>query len=201
MQVFLPAEQIAKRNYPKGRTKTERSGRAETKTEVVQLGKVLIKRVMSEETQIADRVEELLIKPFAGIGLELLDVEYRYEGRWVLRLTIDKEQGINLDDCGEASSLAARILDVEDPVPNEFALEVSSPGVFRPLRVEKHYRQSIGKIARLKLTAEALPENKEGIVRGTIVKAENETVTLDVDGQTVELALIDVASARLDPEL
>ena len=156
---------------------------------------------MSQEIEIAERVEQLLTGPIHGLGITLLDVEYRFEGRWVLRLTIDKEKGVTLDDCGQVSELAGRVLDVEDPVPSEFSLEVTSPGVFRPLRERKHFLQSLGKVARVNLTAEVMPELKARTLRGTIQDVKEEIVALDADGEKYEIPLEAIASAKLDPDL
>ena len=156
---------------------------------------------MSQESEIAIRVEKLLSGPISALGILLLDVDYRFEGRWILRLTIDREQGVTLDDCGNVSELAGRVLDVEDHVPNEFSLEVTSPGVFRPLREEKHYRQSLGKMARINLVAEAFPDLKTRTLRGTIKDVREGIVVLDVANESFELPVVAIASAKLDPDL
>jgi len=167
----------------------------------VQLGNPLQMRVMSQETEIAARVEQLLTEPVAGLGIKLLDVQYRQEGRWILRLVITKDNGISLDDCGAVSELAGRILDVEDPIPTEFALEVSSPGLFRSLREEKHFHQSIGMVAKIKLAAEALPDQKIRALRGTITEVTEDGVALKTNGDTTFVPFGAIASAKLDPDL
>jgi ribosome maturation factor RimP len=81
-------------------------------------------------------------------GFELYDLEYRKEGtRWVLRITVDKEGGITIDDCQHFSSLLSIHLDAENIIEHRYIFEVSSPGIERPLKKEKHYQRSLGKIA------------------------------------------------------
>ncbi|MEE8177522.1 MAG: ribosome maturation factor RimP [Acidobacteriota bacterium] len=156
---------------------------------------------MSQEAEIADRVEALLREPLGGLGYQLLDVEYRFEGRWVLRLLIDREQGIGLDDCGTVSEMASRILDVEDPVPTAFSLEVSSPGLFRPLKLPRHFRQSIGKMVRFSLAPDVMASRKDKVLRCRITDVKEETLLVESEGEILELPLDGIRSARLDPDL
>lgn len=156
---------------------------------------------MARETDIEARVEGLLAAPVAGLGIQLLEVRYLREGRWVLRLVIDREEGIGLDDCGAVSELAGRILEVEDPVPNAFSLEVSSPGVFRPLKTPTHFRQSLGKLAKLTLAAGAVGEEESLSLRGRITEVTEEAITLETEGKTVLVPLEGIRKARLDPDL
>ena len=156
---------------------------------------------MTLESEIAARVEKMLIEPVGAMGIRLLEVDYRFEGRWILRLTIDREQGVTLDDCGDVSELAGRVLDVEDPVPNEFSLEVTSPGMFRALREEKHYRQSIGKLARFNLKADQMLEIKERTLRGTIQQVQDGVLVVESNSEIIQLPVEAIASAKLDPDL
>lgn len=158
---------------------------------------------MAAEKEIAERVERLLAPAVAAQGFRLLEVQYRQEGRWVLRLLIDRASGggVTLDDCSEISELAGRLLDVEDAVPQAYSLEVSSPGVFRPLREAKHFEQSLGLVARLTLAPEVLPGRRQRTVRGVIEAVEGETVRLALEGETLEVPVRSIRSARLDPEL
>jgi ribosome maturation factor RimP len=156
---------------------------------------------MAQEADIEARVEGLLADPVHGLGFQLLEVQFRFESRWVLRLVIDREGGVGLDDCGAVSELAGRILDVEDPIPNAFALEVSSPGVFRPLRTPAHFRQSVGKIARLILAPDALTEVGGRVLRGRIAEVKEETLIIELNEETREVPLSGISRARLDPDL
>jgi ribosome maturation factor RimP len=119
----------------------------------------------------------------------------------VLRLIVDREAGIGLDDLGAVSELAGRILDVEDPILQAYSLEVSSPGLFRPLRERRHFEQSIGKLARLTLASDVLPEIPQRTFRGTLTAVEGETVRIEVNGAVREVPLDGIRAARLDPDL
>ena len=156
---------------------------------------------MSREAEIEEKVEELLRAPVGTLGFQLLDVQYRYEGRWILRLLIDKPEGVGIDDCSTVSELAGRILEVEDPVPSQFSLEVSSPGIFRKLKRPRDYRQAIGKIVRLSLVPDALEEGKNQILRGTVTDATEETLMVESEGNILELPMDSIRKARLDPDL
>jgi ribosome maturation factor RimP len=148
------------------------------------------------------RVERLLEAPIAGLGCRLLEARLRPEGRWVLRLTIDKPEGaLTLDECARVSELAGRILDVEDPIPHAFHLEVSSPGLFRPLKERRHFEQSLGKRIRLTIAHEVLPELKDRTFRAELKAVEGETLRLEKAGETLTVPLQAVKKARLDPDL
>lgn len=140
-------------------------------------------------------------EPVGALGYQLLDVQYRFEGRWILRLLIDKPEGIGIDDCRAVSVLAGHILDVEDPVPSEFSLEVSSPGIFRPLKRPKDYQQAIGKMARFRLAPEAAEGGGKRTLRGTIVEVTESALLVNSEGKSMELPLEGIRSARLDPDL
>lgn len=163
-------------------------------------------RGMGQEAEIAERAERLLTGPLSALGFQLLEVQFRFEGRWVLRLIVDGEQGITLDDCGAVSEMASRILDVEDPVPNAFSLEVSSPGVFRPLREPHHFRQCIGKMVRFNLAPEQTDEGrdvqkKSQMMRCKISDVSAEHLQVELEGKILQLPLERIRSARLDPDL
>ena len=156
---------------------------------------------MGQEAVLAEKVEKLLAEPVAALGIHLLEVQFRFEGRWILRLLIEREGGINLDHCGEVSELAGRILDVEDPIPHEFSLEVSSPGLYRTLKSPKHFHQSIGKIVRITLDADCLEELKDRVLRGEILEAGETTLVLKVKDNGMEIPMDGIINARLDPDL
>jgi ribosome maturation factor RimP len=165
---------------------------------------------MTGEAEVAARVEGLLEGPIADLGYRLLEVQFRHENRWVLRLVVDRkvapgagpgEESVSLDDCGEISELAGRLLDVTDPVTQAYVLEVSSPGMFRPLREQKHFAQSVGKTVRLTLTAEFAPERRNRTVRGMIESVGEASVNLALDQERLTVPIQDIRSARLDPDV
>jgi len=150
---------------------------------------------------VQTRVEALAGPLLEGMGIQLVDVEYRYEGRWVLRLLIDRPEGVTLDDCAATSRAVSGVLDEQDPIPNEYSLEVSSPGLFRPLRTPRHFRQAVGKVAKLTLGPETMPERKSRQMRGTIESADEQGLILNADGERLALRYPEVKRAKLDPDL
>lgn len=157
---------------------------------------------MNDDSATAEQVQALLVQPLAGLGCQLLDVQFRREGKWLLRLVIDRDGGISLEDCAAASELAGRILDVEDTIDQAFQLEVTSPGVFRPLKTLKHFEQSTGKIAKLQLAPEILGERKNRTFRGRIEGIEGEAIIIaEIGGDCRKFPFAALKSARLDPDL
>lgn len=107
-------------------------------------------RVLSIAEQVADLVEPAL----EDMDFELVDVEYlSRHGKWVLRLYIDKEGGVTLDDCARVSREFGDLIDVKDIIIHKYVLEVSSPGLDRPLKKEKDLEHAIGKKIKVKTVA------------------------------------------------
>lgn len=151
---------------------------------------------MSKVTEV---VEELVTPILTENGLELVDIEYAKEGRdWFLRVFIDKDNGIDIEECGIVSERLSEKLDEMDPIPHNYFLEVSSPGAERPLKKEKDYHKAIGKNVFVK-TYE--PIDGEKAFEGTLTKFDGQVVTIDVKvktrTKTVEIPFEKVASARL----
>ncbi|HHH45709.1 MAG TPA: ribosome maturation factor RimP [Thiotrichales bacterium] len=141
-----------------------------------------------------------LLEPAARVaGCELLGVEYHPAGaRSVLRLYIDRPEGVTLDDCEAVSYQVSGILDVEDPIPGHYVLEVSSPGFDRPLFGEQDYERFAGH--RIDVRMQAPVEGRRRF-RGVLHGLENGMIRLSLDdGTMVELPLDDVHRARLVPE-
>jgi len=129
------------------------------------------------------------------VGKELLGIEYISAGNnSVLRLFIDHENGIDVDDCAEVSRQVGAILDVEDPISSEFNLEVSSPGLDRPLFDKPHYEAVIGEIIEVKLS---IPLNGRRKFKGCLVAIENDTLVVTVDSEDYELVLGNIVKANL----
>lgn len=146
-------------------------------------------------------------------GYELVDIRYlREQSGWVVRAFIDHPEGISFSDCERISRELSAVLDVEDPIPQAYNLEVSSPGVDRPLRTAEHFRRFMGHTAKVVLSrardgrkrfkgriAEVAPA--EAPERDGDAAEENATVTIEVeDGQRFALPLADMASAKLVPD-
>ena len=132
------------------------------------------------------------------VGKELLGIEYISAGNHsVLRLFIDHENGIDVDDCAEVSRHVSAILDVEDPISTEYGLEVSSPGMDRPLFDKEHYEAVIGETITVKLS---IPLNGRRKFKGPLVAIENDTLIVAVDGIDYEIVLSNVMKANLVPK-
>ena len=131
------------------------------------------------------------------LGYELVDLEYA-PGRAhaVLRIFIDRPEGVGLDDCERASHELSALLDVEDPVPVAFTLEVSSPGLDRVLRKPAHFQRFIGERIWVELRAA-----REGRRRytGRLDALGDEGIELNVDGAMVKVPFADVSRARVAP--
>lgn len=150
-------------------------------------------------SKVAEIVEEMVIPIVNEIGLELVDVEYVKEGKdWFLRVFIDKETGVDIEDCGIVSEKLSEKLDEVDPIPHYYFLEVSSPGAERPLKKDKDYEKAIGKNVFIK-TYEPIDGEKafEGILTGF----DGETVTVEVKIKTRKKSFVipfaKIANARL----
>lgn len=132
---------------------------------------------------IIEKIEEFANTLLPSMGLELVEVQFRREGHgWVLRLFIDCEQGITVDHCADVSRELSAFLDVEDLIDHQYHLEVSSPGLERPLKTLRDYERFSGRKAKLKLR-----ESVEGqkVIVGVIQQVHAEGVELLQDGDDV----------------
>ena len=153
---------------------------------------------------IIERVEVLILPVLEDLELELVDIEYQREGRgWVLRLYLDKEGGITLDDCAVASREISTLLDVEDVVDTAYNLEVSSPGLDRPLKKLEHFARFKGEPAKIKTLASCDPDSRgqnrktfsgvlQGVRDGKIVLLQS-----DKKGGEVVFGLHEIDKANL----
>ncbi len=139
-----------------------------------------------------------LIEPLLGrLGYELVDLEYS-AGRVnaTVRLFIDKTGGVGLEDCERASREASALLDVEDPIPTAYTLEVSSPGFDRVLRTQAHFGRFVGSRVLVELKA---PRAGRRRYTGTLLSVDEAGFTLEVDKQKVDVPFVELAKARLAP--
>lgn len=153
---------------------------------------------------ICERVRELSQPILESMLLELVEIEYKRTGREaVLRLFIDKQGGVTLDDCADFSRELSLILDIEDFIPCEYSLEVSSPGLDRPLKTAADYDRFCGRLVKVR-TYEPFPDDAgnmrktflgrlEGLTEGAVVLTLRE-------GQTASIPLARVAKANLEFE-
>ena len=131
-------------------------------------------------------------------GLGLVDLEYQRESRgWVLRLYLDREGGVTLDECAEVNREVGAVLEVKDLIPNPYVLEVSSPGLTRPLRKPEDFNKYRNRLVKIKLY-EPLEGRKN--FKGTLLGLEDERVLMEVEGRVYELPLQGIAKANLEIE-
>jgi ribosome maturation factor RimP len=172
---------------------------------------------MSRTNPTLQRVFKLIEPVCFGAGYELVDLRLMMEqGGWVLRACIDlldtnlegaTETGQRIDtgDCERASREISAVLDVEDPIAQAYSLEVSSPGIDRPLRTSKHFERYIGAEVKVAMAVGVMHEghdrrNFRGLVEAVGRQGSDATVTLKVDNKRFELIIDDIDSARLIPD-
>lgn len=139
---------------------------------------------------------ETLVRPvIEGAGLELVEVVFRKEsGRRVLRVVVDREGGIDLDTISELSEKVSRRLDLEDFAPGPYALEVSSPGIERPLRRPREFRRRVGDRVRVRTRTSA--ESGGSTIEGELVFADDEAIVIASSGGERRVDYAEIASAR-----
>lgn len=127
---------------------------------------------------IEQKVEKLIEGKINEIGYELYDVEYVKEGKnYFLRIFIDKDDGIDLNDCEKVNNAITDLLDEANYIKEQYFLEVSSPGIERIIKKDKHLQKSIGKFIDIKLFKKDEKNKKE--YQGVLSKYNNETITID----------------------
>ncbi|MFC1889243.1 ribosome maturation factor RimP [Thermodesulfobacteriota bacterium] len=145
---------------------------------------------------ITASIKELADPVAADEGAEIVAVELLTQhGQWVLRISIEKDGGVTIDDCAAVSRQVARLLEVRDPIPNGYVLEVSSPGLNRPLTSEEDYRRFKGEKARIRLHN---PIDGRRNFRGRIGEVEAGCVDLvDDKGKHAKIPIESVQKANL----
>ena len=151
---------------------------------------------MSKKETYEQKAEEMILPIVEANGFELVDVEYVKEGQnWYLRAYIDKEGGITVDDCEIVSRAFSDKLDENDFIEDAYILEVSSPGLGRPLKKEKDYRRSMGKELEIR-TYRAVDRCRE--FYGVLTAYDDDSVTIEEeDGTLRTFAKTDIALIRL----
>lgn len=148
---------------------------------------------------LRDQLHELLGPVVSERGYELWELEYLPRaGGGLLRLYIDSPQGISVEDCERVSRAVSAALDSADPIPGQYTLEVSSPGLDRVLRTPAHFERFAGERVRVEM---ARPIEGRKRFSGQLVAASGREITLDVDGGRVTLPIGDIHKARLAPQL
>ena len=146
-----------------------------------------------------DELVELLEPAVQALGYELADLEAHLGGsNGVLRLFIDGDAGITLEDCETVSRQISSVLDVADPIAGEFRLEVSSPGLDRRLSKQEHYERYAGSLIRVRL--KRLVQGRRRL-RGLLLSRDSEHVFLRVGDKDISIPLAEIETARLVPDL
>ena len=145
--------------------------------------------------RVEDRVVKLAEPIVAQWGLELVDIQYRKEGpHWYLRVFIDKEGGVGLEDCQRVSEGLGGILDKSDPIPHNYILEVSSPGLERPLKKKKDFIRFQGHEIKVRTYA---PIDGRRNFRGQLQGVMDEFVVMEVDKKSYSIPMEKIAKAQL----
>jgi len=148
---------------------------------------------MRVDTEKLNQIVEPVVQ---GGGYELVDLEWKREGAgWVLRVFIDGPGGVTLEDCSRVSHTLSATLDVSDVIPAAYNLEVSSPGLDRPLKKEADFRRALGQKAKIR-TRHPVGESRRNF-SGKLLSVENGFVKIDVGDQICEVPIADVEKANL----
>jgi len=143
------------------------------------------------------QLNNLLAPVVEGLEYEFVGLEYKpASAQSVLRIFIDHADGINVDDCARVSRQISAVMDVEDPIKGEYTLEVSSPGLDRPLFTVEHYQQFQGEKIKCKLR---MPFNGRRNFTGKLLETSETSIVLNIDNESVELFIDDIEKANLVP--
>ena len=137
-----------------------------------------------------------LIEPLVGrLGYELVELEHTAgRGSAMVRVFVDRPEGVGLEDCERVSREVSALLDVEDPIPIAYRLEVSSPGFDRVLRTQAHFARFVGSRVHVEL---AVPREGRRRYTGQLLSADEAGIALEVDGQRVPVSFAEIGKARL----
>lgn len=150
---------------------------------------------MSKRETYEAKAEELLLPIVEKLGIEIYDLEFVKEGAdYYLRAYIDKPDGVNINDCEAVSRAFSDVLDEADPIEEAYILEVSSPGLGRTLKKDRHLQKSIGEEVEVKLFK---PLEKRKDFAGVLEAFDNETITIREDGEPRVFKRSEVALIRL----
>jgi ribosome maturation factor RimP len=154
------------------------------------------RRSMARREEYEEKTEQLVMPLITENKFELVDVEYVKEaGNWYLRVYIDKEGGITVDDCEIVSRAFSDVLDEKDYIEDTYIFEVSSPGLGRPLKKEKDFKRSLGEEVEIRTYR---PINKQKEFVGLLKEYDTDTVTIEYeDGETQVFQRSDIALIRL----
>lgn len=147
--------------------------------------------------RVTNVLVDLLTPVIEGLGYEFVGLEYLPQGaRSILRVYIDRENGITLDDCERVSHQVSGVLEVEDPIRGQYVLEVSSPGADRPLFTRAHFERFLGERVAVKTN---LPIEGRRKFTGILVSMVDDGLVIEVDGKNVTIGMSQVDKAKLAP--
>lgn len=147
---------------------------------------------------VQNEIEQLLKPTIESMGYQLWGCEYLAQGKHsLLRVYIDKDDGIGIEDCEQVSRQVSALLDVEDPIPGNYSLEVSSPGIPRPMFRNWQYQRYVGQGVHIKLFKPVAGTRKYA---GMIVSADDDTLVLDISGTQQEFLFSNIVKANLTGE-
>lgn len=144
------------------------------------------------------KLTKMLIAPVEDLGFELVGIKFIHARQSTLRVYIDSKNGINIDNCADVSQKVSAVLDVEEPIEIAYNLEVSSPGLDRPMFTAEHYVRSFGKEVRLLLRMSVKNRRKW---QGIIKYVEGAMITVTIDGKDEVFALSNIQKANLIPHI
>ena len=148
---------------------------------------------------LRDQLRELLAPVVAGLGYELWELEYTpRSGSGLLRIYIDSSNGISLDDCERVSRGVSDTLDAADPIPGQYTLEVSSPGLDRVLRTREHFERFAGERVKLEMMQ---PVEGRKRFAGRLLGVGERDITLELENGRISLPIDDIHRARLAPDM
>ncbi|GAC26019.1 ribosome maturation factor RimP [Paraglaciecola mesophila] len=148
-------------------------------------------------SQLEQKLTEMLTAPVEALGFEMVGIEFVRAGKHsTMRVYIDHPDGISVDHCAEVSHQVSAVLDVEDPINTEYNLEVSSPGMERPLFKLQHYIESVGEIVTLRLK---MPMGDRRNFKGKLLSEADGMLTIEVDNQEFVLAFANIEKGNVVP--
>lgn len=146
---------------------------------------------------LEQKLQELVEDTIDSMGFELVGIETQRAGRFLtVRLYIDKDGGVTIDDCSDVSRQVSAIFDVEDPIADKYNLEVSSPGLDRPLFTLAHYQRFIGRDVVIHLRMPMFDRRKW---QGKLENVEGDTITLNVENEVRQFVFGNIQKANLVP--
>ncbi len=150
----------------------------------------------SLDQRVIDSVREILDPLLLGYGFELVDIEYRREGRgWILRIYIDKDGGVSVEDCARISRELGTLLDLNDIIPGTYNLEISSPGLTRALKKVRDFERFKGKLVKIKTMTDI---QGRSVFIGRLIDFVGDVASVEMDGRVYFIPYDEIERANLE---